>query len=136
MKNATHTLGFDYQSYDNHQEFARMRDAFTLLLDAARPTLYRTFNRFEQLHLADMRNFIVRIAYRYEDSPAKLPVINCANIADTTDRGSTVAECCAATLKLIDEAAVGVSLAPEAREAVRELAAFTRWQWLHPAPED
>ena len=134
MKYDNTTLGPGYVSYDNHREFGRMVAAFDELMEQVRPTLYRCFDRQELCHLADMRDYLFAVNFNHDDATTALPVLNCAGIMDDTRRASTVAQVCAATLKLIDRARLATGGTVGSPDAVSELTDFCLWQWQHPCP--
>ncbi len=127
----TTTLGTGYISYDNYREFGRMVEAFDELMELVRPTLHRSFDRQELCHLADMRDYLFCVSFHHDDATQALPVLNAATIADKTRRGSTVAQACAATLKLIDRALLAHPEQVGYPDSYSELADFCRWQWLN-----
>ena len=135
MKYDNTTLGSGYVSYDNHREFGRMVAAFDELMEQVRPTLHRSFDRQELCHLADMRDYLFCVSFNHDDATTALPVLSAATIADETRRGSTVAQVCAATLKLIDRARLATGGTVGSPDAVSELTDFCLWQWQHPCPE-
>ena len=134
MKYDNTTLGTGYVSYDNFREFGRMVAAFDELMEQVRPTLYRSFDRLELCHLADMRDYLFAVYFNHDDATTALPVLNGAGIMDDTRRASTVAQVCAATLKLIDRARLATGGTVGSPDAVSELTDFCLWQWQHPCP--
>ena len=134
MKYDNTTLGTGYVSYDNFREFGRMVAAFDELMEQVRPTLYRSFDRLELCHLADMRDYLFAVYFNHDDATTALPVLNGAGIMDDTRRSSTVAQVCAATLKLIDRARLATGGTVGSPDAVSELTDFCLWQWQHPCP--
>lgn len=132
MNKDTETImGTGYISYDHYREFSRMVAAFDELMELNRTTMHCYFDSQELTHLADMRDFLYCVSTLYDNPKTVVPVVNDEPIDDVTRRGSTVAQVCAATLKLIDRAFLANPEKAGYPHSYSELADFCRWQWLN-----